>query len=331
MSRPLAAGCALSRFQVGVRRADDPVAAPRDHEQHARLRAQDQPAVELDAVARDDEVHALRCAHLELAALADHVLHVVRPHAGGVDDHPRPDVQLAAAVLVANSDTGHMLALAQKAHHRRVGRHGGAKLRGRARHGQGVTGVINLRVVILDRADERIRPQRRRELQRRTLGQVAMARQPVVATERVVEHHPRADVGALPALAQGEQEGDGDHEVGSERVEEQRALAQRLADEPEVALLEVAQPAVDELARATRRARGEVARLHERDRQAAGHRVERAAGARRAGADDDDVEDLAGRSLKGGAALVGTESAGIASEHRPSASARERRRLRRAG
>jgi len=161
---------------------------------------------------------------------------------------------------------------------------------------------------------------------------VAVTRQPVVATERVVQDHPGAHVGALPALAQREQEGDGEHQVGRKRVEQQRALVQRLAHEREVALLEVAQPAVDELARAARGAGREVARLHERDGQAAGHRVERAAGARRAGADDDDVEDLVGHPLEGGAALVGAEAAGIVSEHRPSASAHERRRpARRAG
>ena len=60
---------------------------------------------------------------------------------------------------------------------------------------------------------------------------------------------------------------------------EQLALAQRLAHEPEVAHLEVAQAAVDELARRARGAGGEVARLDQADAQAARGGVERRAGA----------------------------------------------------
>ena len=48
-------------------------------------------------------------------------------------------------------------------------------------------------------------------------------------------------------LGQRQQERHRRDEVRGEHVEQQRALAQRLAHEPEVALLEVAQPAVDEL------------------------------------------------------------------------------------
>jgi hypothetical protein len=94
--------------------------------------------------------------------------------------------------------------------------------------------------------------------------------------------------------------------VRRERVEQQRALAQRLAHEREVALLEVAQPAVDQLARATRRAGGEVARLHQRHRQPARDRVERAAGPGRARADHDHVEHLGRHPLQRRTTLRGT-------------------------
>ena len=68
-------------------------------------------------------------------------------------------------------------------------------------------------------------------------------------------------------------------EVRADALEQQAALAQRLAHEVEVALLEVAQAAVDELARPARGAGGEVGGLHERDGEPAGRGVERGAGA----------------------------------------------------
>src|SRR6266581_1633346 len=84
-------------------------------------------------------------------------------------------------------------------------------------------------------------------------------------------------------------------EVG--RVAEQTlALGQRLVHEPDLALLEVAQPAVHELGRCARR---KVALLDERDAQAAGGGVESDARAGDASADDHDVEGLVGEAGEG--------------------------------
>jgi hypothetical protein len=77
--------------------------------------------------------------------------------------------------------------------------------------------------------------------------------------------------------------------VGRE-LDQQGALQQRLAHEPEVEVLEVAQAAVDQLRRAARGAGREVGPLHERDAVAARGRVERHPGARDAPADHDQVE-----------------------------------------
>ena len=127
MSVADAAGCALSSSQsVSV----VPTIQCRPHgitNSTDCLRAQDQAGVELQPVARDDEVDALGRAHLELPALADQVLDVVGPHAGGVDDLARADVDLLAAELVADAHAGDPLALAQEADHARVGGDGGAR------------------------------------------------------------------------------------------------------------------------------------------------------------------------------------------------------------
>src|SRR3712207_7770891 len=69
----------LVQVPVGVRRPDDPVAAPRDDEQHRLLGAQDQPGLAVDPVAGDDDVHALAGPHVEPATPADQGLDVVGP------------------------------------------------------------------------------------------------------------------------------------------------------------------------------------------------------------------------------------------------------------
>ena len=85
------------------------------------------------------------------------------------------------------------------------------------------------------------------------------------------------------------------------------ALAQGLVDEPDVAVLEVAQPAVDELRALRRRAAGEVVALDERGAQAAARGVEGHAGAGDAAADDEDVERRAAEGLERPGSIEGAE------------------------
>ena len=84
-------------------------------------------------------------------------------------------------------------------------------------------------------------------------------------------------------------------------VDHQRALEQRLAHQPEVEVLQVAEAAVDELRRAAGGAGGVVLALDEGDAVAARGGVQRAAGAGYPAADDDDVEVV---GLEGGQGLV---------------------------
>ena len=84
----------LVEVPVGVGRADEPVPAPRDDEQHAFLGAQQQPELRLEAIARNNEVDALGRPHLELAALAHHGLGVIRPHARRVHDLAGADLEV---------------------------------------------------------------------------------------------------------------------------------------------------------------------------------------------------------------------------------------------
>jgi hypothetical protein len=90
-------------------------------------------------------------------------------------------------------------------------------------------------------------------------------------------------------------------EVGRE-LDHQLALHQRLPDEAEVEVLQVAEAAVDHLRGAAGGADGIVAALQEGDRVSAGGGVEGDAGAGDAAADHDHLEALAGDLLDGASA-----------------------------
>ncbi len=98
MSVLLAAGCTLSSSQsVSV----VPMIQCRPHGMTnstlfsvRRIR----PGVELDAITRDDEVHAFRRADVEPAAAAGHLLGVIGPDASGVDDLLRADHEFHVVV-----------------------------------------------------------------------------------------------------------------------------------------------------------------------------------------------------------------------------------------
>ena len=140
------------------------------------------------------------------------------------------------------------------------------------------------------------------------LSQMLLRRNGFRAAELVVEEDARRHVGPLPPpVGQREQERQRLDQMRRQRRQRQLALVQRLAHQPELELLEVAQPAVEHLRRAARGAGGEVARLDERHLQPAGRGVERGAGADHAAADDDDVELLAAEPLPGLCALLGAE------------------------
>ena len=82
------------------------------------------------------------------------------------------------------------------------------------------------------------------------------------------------------------------------QLDHELALEQRLADQPEVEVLEVSKTSMDHLRRAARGARRPVGALDDRHRVAARGGVERHAGAGDAAADHDDVELSSARRLQ---------------------------------
>ena len=175
---------------------------------------------------------------------------------------------------------------------------------GGAGHRHGVPGVVDLPVVVLDPADQRVPAQARHQPQRGGLGQVLVPGHRPGAAHRVVHDQPGADIRPLDhVLGQRVQER---HRLGQVRAdlgEHQFAFPQRLADQPELEHLQIPQAAVEQLGRPGRGAGGQVPRLDQRDGQPAGDGVERRAGADDAAADHHDVERLPAEPLEAGRPL----------------------------
>ena len=278
----------------GVGGADDPVAAPGDHEEHRDRGLGDEAALAADPVARHDEVDALAGLDVERAAAAEHLLDLVGPHTAGVDDDLGANLDLAVVLEVLDARPDDAVGLAQEGGD--LGPRGdmGAVRRCRARHVHHQTGVVHLAVVVADGSGEVLGAQVGRDP-----GELAAEEVPVTRDahavgaghrEAVVEQEPGADVRPLPGVVQRVEERHRPDEVGRDPGEQQATLLQGLADEAEVEHLQVAQAAVDELGGPRARAAGEVALLDQRGREPAGDRVQRRTRPDHARADHEHVE-----------------------------------------
>ena len=180
-------------------------------------------------------------------------------------------------------------------------------------------GVVDPAVGVFEGLDEA----RLQRLARRVAAEVegAGAGQDPPAAEVVVDRQAEAEQPGGPeagVVRQHEAQRPGD----VRRARKQHlALDQRLADQPELVVFEVAQAAVDELGRARRGGAGEIALLEEHDLQAAAGGVARDAAAVDAAADDREVVD-------GGGGHCGTSATAISTPARAQASAKARRRRR---
>ena len=183
-------------------------------------------------------------------------------------------------------------------------------------HGQGEAGVVDPGVVVEEPGGQAAPVEVGHELEGLPLRQPLVQLADPGAAGGVVHPQGGADppgVGPGPGLAghaggeDRDEEGEGLDEVGGE-AEQPLAFGQRLVDEAELLLLEVAQAAVDELGGARRRAGGEVAPLDEGRPQPPPGGVEGDAGAGDPAADDEQVEGLRAEALEVPAPAVGRRS-----------------------
>ena len=212
-----------------------------------------------------------------------------------------PRTSVTVAVLrVADLHSDHPVALAQQRHHLGGRAHHRTVMGRRARDRHRVAGVIDHGVVVADATDQRRALEAGRQPQRARARQMLLRRNGFRATELVVEEDTRGHIRPLPPpVGQREKKRQRLDQMRCQRGQRQLPFVQRLADQPELQLFEVAKPAVEHLRATARRAGSEVAGLDERDLQPAGRRVKGGARADHAAADDDDVELLAAEPLPG--------------------------------
>ena len=150
------ARCRMGEVEVpvGVRRTDDPVASPRDHEQQTLLGPRDDSGRGVDAVSRDDQVHTFRSANLELPSPTDHFLDLVGPDPGGVDDLTSTDLERATCFQIHGLHPDYAVLLTEKADYAGAVHAQCAVFGCCARQHHRVAGVIYLTLVELDRTPD---------------------------------------------------------------------------------------------------------------------------------------------------------------------------------
>ncbi len=230
---------------------------------------------------------------------------LVRPDAGCVDHHRRPDVERLAARRCDGGAPHPAGGVGHQTGDRRVVDGGGAVPEdGGPEHRQGEAAVVGPRVPVEESGGQAVGPQGRHVGERLLAGDLLVAAPDPHATGEVVQPQ-RRPVHAGDALVdhaglaeQRDEEGERGHEVGGV-VEEALTLGEVLVDQSVLVLLEVAQAAVDELRRLRRRTRREVVTFDQCGLQPTAGGVERHAGPRDAAADDQDVEGLRGEAGQG--------------------------------
>ncbi len=284
-------GRAVDRAGVRrVRRADQPVVGPR-HEEHDLARHADRQAdVARDPRSRHDQVSAP--ARQEPGRPArQRRRRVGSPDTGGVHDRPCPDLVLLARQAVTDACPDDSPAVLDQRFRARARHDRGSVLTSRPGDRQGVARVVLDAVVEHQAAPQPFATHRGRVLEHLADRQVAVPAAVPPCAEHVVQGHPGLieDTRHDRQAEEREQQRLDRHEVGCE-VEDSRALRQRLADQAEAVLLEIAQPAVDQPRRPRRRPDGDVVALHQPHPQAARGRVQGGTGAHDPAADDEHVE-----------------------------------------
>ena len=295
---------------VGVGRADVGEAAV-GHDEHrasvARHRHHHRNLVadllpghgDVDALGRPDRVGVG-----SLVLLAD----VVHPHARRVDHGACAYGELLVVARSAGPDHDSVdpsLGVLLQAHRRgSVGHHGAVVERGGAQDRDHEAGVVDGGVVVEVGRNEAVASQRRHVGERLVVVEALVELADAPATGEVVAPHRDA---------QEARDLGGDHSTLAEHRDQERQyldqvrgvaehpapLAERLVDETDLALLQVAEASVGQLGGLRRGALGEIARLDQGGLHAACGGVEHHAGTRDAAADHHQVELLVAQRREG--------------------------------
>ena len=226
------------------------------------------------------------------ACAIGHAANGIGEDAGGIDDDARGDGELFARFFVAGSDAVDVaLAVAQKAGRRAVIHERCAVIGGGHGEMDEKARVVELAVVVDHAAAQFFRLKCRQPLQSLFLGEKLRCAKAIFAGEQVVELEADAVEGRLPPGVIGHDESEIVDEV-RRVLAKQAAFFQRRHHERDIALLEIAHAAMDELGAAAAGALAEVVRLEQDHVEAARSCIDGDAHAGCATADDGDVPGL---------------------------------------
>jgi len=276
---------------LGVGRSDERAAVPRNDEEDASVvgvRHHDR-VVRGQEFPRKDEVDAARGLDRRRGAGALHAADPVGEHARRVHDDRAADDRVVPVLEIGRADADDLPVVDEESVATHARDDARAVRRRRLREGERHARVVELRVVVLDAAEEPFVAHARDRRDRLLAREEAALPEVPLAGERVVEPEPSAVERPFPPVVARHDEREVVDEVRRIRAE-RRAFLERFGDETEVELLEVADAAVDELRAARTRRLREVVLLDERGAVAARGGVDGDAETGRAPADDDEVE-----------------------------------------
>ena len=173
--------------------------------------------------------------------------HTVDPGPGRVHDHERPYRRDLGRQPIAHRHAAHPAVRLDEPRDLGVARNQGPRLGGAAHGRDHEAGVVGLRIVVQGSALQVLVSQSGLETQRGLTSQPAVRLHVVEGREQIVQPHPRAELpGGDPGSAvHGEQEWQGMHQM-RRNAEQHAPLTARLEYEAKLALLEIADAAVDE-------------------------------------------------------------------------------------
>jgi len=278
-----------------VGRSENDASHPRYGEQHAavtRLR-NDEGGLRWEKLAVDHKVRSSARSDDARRMSIVHVANGIDPHPGRIDDAPCQDFMLLTGFPIVDHDSCHAVRHVEHPDDATPIENNRPCADGRAGECHRESCVVKLTVDVGNAPGEtrRLEAGRRRQKfprphQPRGSEGIAACEERIRAKTSPVQ--PSIPQTAPPAVNR-QDEGQGRRQVRS-ILEDEPPLAQRLADEPDIALGQVPNAPMNELRRPTRRAFCKVFCFEEGHGEASGHGIDRHPESCRASPDDDDVE-----------------------------------------
>ncbi len=250
----------------------------------------------------DDDMGSSTRGHEPRRTSIVHVANGIDPHPGGIDDTARQNFMLPTGFPIVDRDSCHAVCRVEHPDDTTTVEDDrpGVDRRAGERHRE--SSVVKLTVDVADASGKarRFEPlSRRQEFLRphQPRGAEGIASRENLIRAKACPVKPFVPHASPPAVHR-KHEGQRRGQVRG-ILEDEPALTQRLADEPNIPLGEVPDSPMDKLCRPTRRALREILRFEECHRKPSGRGIDRHPESCRASPDDDDVEGGSTRAVVG--------------------------------